>query len=248
MYKKVVDIFTVIFSVCIAISEIAKKMYRMYINNKKIYDMILTIAISISIAFIFILSYIAPKSDLYIFPSIALVIAIVLTDIFESVYKSSNSLFHFLIAIWIKIFLIALLFSFIFKKSVIITVYFILCVFYSLIANKKVAILANEINGSILTFIYTIIMHYKEKIALFFYNFLNNYATWEEKTELGFYISKAEFVKSTIEEIDFICGKLLILVAISVVSIMLLHLKGYWIEKYLNPILNENIDDHNSNI
>ncbi len=135
--------------------------------------------------------------------------------------------------------MIAVFLTQVFEKSVAVTIYLLLCIFYSLVANKKVAILANEINGSILSFVYTVVMHYKEKIAIFISNFVINLFPYEERVKISFYIIKEELV----EGIDDIFGKTLIMTAISVISIVLLHLKEYWEEKYINPMF-EKIDNN----
>ncbi len=238
-YKFILKIFSLLFSICICISDFSNNIYGKYENNIMIYNKVVKCILFGSIALTIIIARIVPNSIFAFYPLVIFLITIMITDIFETIYKASNSLIYFLTMIWFRFIVMAILLSQVFKESMAITIYLILCIFYGLVSNKKIAILANEINGSILSFIYTVMMHYKEKAAIFTSNFFINYADYEEKVNVSFQSIKNEMEES----IDFICGKILIMIAISVISIVLLHLKEYWIEKYINSTLSESSND-----
>ncbi|MBP1926726.1 hypothetical protein J2Z76_002596 [Sedimentibacter acidaminivorans] len=103
-----------------------------------------------------------------------------------------------------------------------------------MIAKKDVALIGNEIIGTIATFIYTLIMHYKDNISWYVKGLFLNTPVRLELT--------AKDIQE-IEEFDnFITqatSGFLIIIFISVTSITLIHLKEYCNNKYLNRIVDE---------
>lgn len=150
-----------------------------------------------------------------------------------------NSILYFLYTILIVLVLVCLIISsYIIKvgyfSKLPLLFYLIMCILFSMISKKDVALIGNEIIGTISTFVYTLIMHYKENISEYVKGlFLNTPARFELTAKD---IQEIEVVDNYITQATSV---FLIIIFISVISIMLIHLKEYCNNKYLKHIREE---------
>ncbi len=242
MYIFIKGMFLKFFMFTYLIEGLLENTYKVYIGHKSEYIKYGFI-VGVFLFSILILASLN-KNEYLMITSIWLIFLIIFIPyLIESINLCTNSIFYFVCTILIIFTLVSWSISSytdsvldLFKLSKLI--YLILCIFFSMISKKDVALIGNEIIGTIATFIYTLIMHYKDNISenakgLFFNTPIRFELTAKDIQEIEAfdnYITQATSV-------------FLIIIFISVISIMLIHLKDYCNEKYLRHIIEEYDED-----
>lgn len=243
MYILIRNAFLKVFIFTDFVANLLESTYKVYLEYKSEYIKY-GFAIGIPLFLILTLGYRIDNKNLMITCIWLIGLIIFVPYLIERIHLCRNSIFYFLYTILIVLVLVCLIISSYMRAEFYLSklpylVYLVLCIFFSMIAKKKVALIGNEIIGTIATFVYTFIMHYKENISEYVKNLFLNTSV------------RLELTAKDIQEIeafdDFIIqatSVFLIIIFISVISIMLIHLKEYCNDKYLKGI----IEEYNENI
>lgn len=233
-------IFLKFFILTDLIANILEGTYRIYMEYRDKYIKYGT-RISVVLFSIFFLAYLINAEKIMIASSLIIVLIILVPYYVIKIHLCTNSICYFLYTILIVFVLVCAIISSYAKAGFYLTklpllIYLILCILFSMISEKKVALIGNEIIGTIATFIYTLIMHYKENISesmrsFFLYTTLRFEMTAKELQEVETYSFNNFITQAT--------SVFLIVIFISVVSIMLINLKEYCSNKYLKDVKKE---------
>lgn len=233
-------VFLEFFKLTDLIANLLEGVYKIYLIYRDKYKKYGTI-IGVILFFILFFAYQINAKKLMALAYIAIGLIIFIPYYIGRIHLCRNSIFYFLYAILIVLVLVCLIISSYLIKAgyfskLPLLIYLIMCIFFSMISKKDVALIGNEIIGTIATFIYTLIMHYKGNISESMRNFFLH-------TPLRFEMTIEEIKEVEIYSFDNyitqITSVFLIVIFISVISIMLIHLKEYCNDKYLKHIREE---------
>lgn len=238
MYIFVRNIFLNFFIFTDIIADVFENIYEFYIEYRDKYIKYAK-RIIIGLLFIFIISYNANSKIILLTSAWVIGLMIMVPYLVMRVHLCRNSIFYFLYAILIVLVLVCLIISsYIIKVGYFLKlpllIYLIMCIFFSMISKRDVALIGNEIIGTIATFIYTLIMHYKDNISEYIKGLFLNTPARLELTAKD--IQEIEAMDNYITQVTSV---FLIIIFISVISIMLIHLKEYCNKKYLKRIIEE---------
>jgi len=249
MVKFIRRVFLELFILTDLIANLLECIYKIYMRYRDKYIKYGTI-IGVSLFLISFFASLINAKNIMITSVIIIGLIIFIPYYIDKIHLCTNSICYFLYVILIVFLLVCGIISSYIKtgsyfSKLPLLIYLIMCILFSMISEKNVALIGNEIIGTIATSIYTLIMHYKENISesmrnLFLYTPLRFEMTAEE-------LKEAE-ICSFDNYITQVSSIFLILIFISVISIMLIHLKEYCNNKYLKDILKEKEYDENEYI
>ncbi len=224
------------------IANLLEGIYKIYLIHRDKYKKYGTI-ISVIILFILFFAYQINAKKLMTISAIIIGLIIFIPYYIGRINLCRNSILYFLYTILIVLALVCLIISSYIVKigyfsKLPLLIYLIMCIFFSMISKKDVALIGNEIIGTIATFIYTLIMHYKDNISEYVKGLFLNTPVRLELTAKD--IQEIEAFDNYITQATSV---FLIIIFISVISIMLIHLKDYCNEKYLRHIIEEYNED-----
>jgi hypothetical protein len=236
MYVFIRNIFLKFFIFTDIISDVFKNIYEFYIEYQDKYIKYAK-RIIIGLLFIFIIAYNANSKVISLTSAWVIGLMIIVPYLVIRIHLCTNSIYYFLYTILIVFVLVCLIISSyigsgFYLSKLTYLIYLVLCIFFSLIAKKDVALIGNEVIGTIATFIYTLIMHYKDNISKYVKGLFLNTPARLELTAKD--IQEIESFDSFITQAT---SGFLIIIFISVISIMLIHLKEYCNNKYLKDTI-----------